>query len=278
MGNPLVSVVMATFNEPVEYIKASITSILGQTYSNLELIIADDSTNKETIAAIDHFRMKDNRVIIIRDEKRMGFVCALNKGLRLAKGEYIARMDGDDISDANRFYIQTDYLCSHKEIDILGGSMDIVDHNGKLVSHRSYPLKGFRLILWTILRNPLGHPTVMFRRKLVDSGFYYDESFLKAEDLEFWLRLRKAGFKIANIPKKLLNFRIVGDQAIKRTGDKLRFNYKARVKHLSVKYFVFDLLSIAIVKLYCVMPRKIISVAYSLENSSDAQTGEARAL
>ena len=176
MGNPLVSVVMATFNEPVEYIKASITSILGQTYSNLELIIADDSTNKETIAAIDHFRMKDNRVIIIRDEKRMGFVCALNKGLRLAKGEYIARMDGDDISDANRFYIQTDYLCSHKEIDILGGSMDIVDHNGKLVSHRSYPLKGFRLILWTILRNPLGHPTVMFRRKLVDSGFYYDES------------------------------------------------------------------------------------------------------
>lgn len=55
MGNPLVSVVMATFNEPVEYIKASITSILGQTYSNLELIIADDSTNKETIAAIDHF-------------------------------------------------------------------------------------------------------------------------------------------------------------------------------------------------------------------------------
>lgn len=55
-------------------------------------------------------------------------------------------MDGDDISDANRFYIQTDYLCSHKEIDILGGSMDIVDHNGKLVSHRSYPLKGFRLI------------------------------------------------------------------------------------------------------------------------------------
>ena len=278
MGNPLVSVVMATFNEPVEYIKASITSILGQTYSNLELIIADDSTNKETIAAIDHFRMKDNRVIIIRDEKRMGFVCALNKGLRLAKGEYIARMDGDDISDANRFYIQADYLCSHKEIDILGGSMDIVDHNGKLVSHRSYPLKGFRLILWTILRNPLGHPTVMFRRKLVDSGFYYDESFLKAEDLEFWLRLRKAGFKIANIPQKLLNFRIVGDQAIKRTGDNLRFNYKARVKHLSVKYFVFDLLSIAIVKLYCVMPRKIISVAYSLENSSDAQTGEARAL
>ena len=107
--------------------------------------------------------------------------------------------------------------------------MDIVDHNGKLVSHRSYPLKGFRLILWTILRNPLGHPTVMFRRKLVDSGFYYDESFLKAEDLEFWLRLRKAGFKIANIPQKLLNFRIVGDQAIKRTGDNLRFNYKARV-------------------------------------------------
>lgn len=268
MDKPLVSVVMATFNEPVEYIRASITSILEQTYSNLELIIIDDSTNEDTIAAINHFQTIDSRVVIIREDKRIGFVRALNKGLKVAKGEFIARMDGDDISDVNRFSIQVDYLSTHKKIDILGGCMDIINQNGIVVSHRSYPLNGVKLLLWTMLRNPLGHPTVMLRRKLVDLGFYYDESFFKAEDLEFWLRLRNAGFKMTNVSQKLLNFRVVGDLAEKRTGENLKYNFKARVKHLSMRYFIFDVLSIFIVKIYCLMSRKVASAVYSLENTS----------
>lgn len=266
MDKPLVSVVMATFNEPVEYITASIKSILGQTYSNLELIIADDSTNEGTIAVIDRLQKEDERIVLIRKNKRMGFVPALNEGLKVARGEYIARMDGDDIADLNRLQTQVDYLHSHKNVDILGGSMDIIDHNGKIVSHRDYPLHGLKLLLWTAMRSPLAHPTVMFRRILVDSGYCYDESFPRAEDLEFWLRLRNAGFRMANTSQKLLNYRVVGDLAAKRGGDNFRFNYKARLKNLSTRYLLFDIFSICMVKLYCLMPQKLISVVYAVEN------------
>lgn len=266
MNKPLVSVVMATFNEPVEHITASIRSILEQTYSNLELIIADDSTNESTIVAIDHLQKEDKRIILIRKNRRMGFVPALNEGLQTARGEYIARMDGDDIADLNRLQTQVNYLSSHKNIDILGGSMDIIDHNGNIISHRSYPSKGMSILLWTVMRSPLAHPTVMFRRVLVDSGYCYDESFPRAEDLEFWLRLRNAGFRIANTSQKLLNYRVVGDLATKRAGNNFKFNYKARLKNLSIRYLLFDVLSICIVKFYCLMPHKLISMVYATEN------------
>ena len=102
-NKPLVSVIMATFNEQERFIKESIDSILGQTYQNLELLIADDSTNNDTIRVIDDFARRDNRVKVIRKESRMGFVKALNIALKEAKGEYIARMDGDDVALPDRF-------------------------------------------------------------------------------------------------------------------------------------------------------------------------------
>ena len=86
MDTPLVSVVMATYNEPQEFITASINSILAQTYVNWELLIADDSTNEGTIQIIDTFVKKDKRIKVIREETRMGFVKALNIGLKSSKG------------------------------------------------------------------------------------------------------------------------------------------------------------------------------------------------
>ncbi|KAA6306833.1 hypothetical protein EZS27_041503, partial [termite gut metagenome] len=230
---PLISVVMATFNEPVEYITASIKSILEQTYSNLEFIIADDSINIDTIEAINSFA-KDKRIKIIRKNYRMGFVKALNEGLKVAKGEYIARMDGDDISEKNRLYTQLKFLESHKDIDVLGGAMNIINENENIISKRNYPINNIWLLIWTIFRNPLAHPSVMFRRKIIDLNFFYDESFCKAEDLEFWLRLRKNNFKITNISQVLLNYRVVGDLSTKRIGENFKFNYKARIKNLSI--------------------------------------------
>lgn len=94
----LVSVVMATFNEPVEMIEGAIGSILNQTYQNIELLIFDDSTKPDTIASIDKIALSDARVSVHRFSERKGFVESLNEGLKLAKGEYIARMDGDDFS------------------------------------------------------------------------------------------------------------------------------------------------------------------------------------
>ena len=96
-AKPLISVVMATFNEPPEYITQSVQSILHQTLGDFELLLIDDSTNPDTVAAIDSLAQSDARIRLTREKQRIGFVRALNTGLKQAQGKYIARMDGDDI-------------------------------------------------------------------------------------------------------------------------------------------------------------------------------------
>ena len=127
MDTPLVSVVMATYNEPQEFITASIESILAQTYANWELLIADDSTNEDTIQIIDAFAQKDKRIKVIRKETRMGFVKALNIGLNSSRGMFIARMDGDDVALSNRLEKEVDFLQTHRNIDVIGGAMNIIN-------------------------------------------------------------------------------------------------------------------------------------------------------
>jgi len=265
MKTPLISVVMATFNEPVEYIKASIESVLDQTYKNIELIIVDDSTKLDTKDIID-FYSKDNRVVVLRESKRIGFVKALNKGLITCKGSFIARMDGDDIANKDRLEIQIEYLSKNKDIDILGGAMCIIDGDGTVISERHYPTNKMKLMLWTVLRNPLGHPTVMFRRNIIEENNLYDETFTKAEDLEFWLRLRNKGYNMINVSNVLVNFRVVGDLALKRTGENFEYNYRARLKNFSFRYLFLDLCSLLVIKLYSIAPRSLFSIIYSKEN------------
>lgn len=262
----LVSVIMATFNEPKQFIEESISSILNQTYSNLELLIADDSISEETINVIDEFASKDNRVHVIRKEKRMGFVCALNIALFQAKGEYIARMDGDDVALPERFEKQVAYFQNNRKIDVLGGAMNILNERSEVTSIRHYPSGGLKLLCWMSLRDPVGHPSVMFRRQIIDDGLRYDESMNKGcEDTEFWFRLRNHGYKIANLQEPLVNYRITVDMASKRDKDN-NANYIARKKNFSWKYFLFDVVSLSSIRLRMLMPSTIISWLYSKEN------------
>jgi len=262
---PLVSVVMATYNEPKEVIRLAINSILQQTFTDLELLIIDDSTNTETINTINELAI-DKRVVIIREEKRIGFVKALNIGLRMAKGIYIARMDGDDIAEKKRFELQVSFLKNNLRFSVVGGSMNIINENGNITSQRTYPTSSFQLNLWSIYRNPLAHPTVMFRRDIVDDGFFYDERFVKCEDLEFWLRLKKKGFRLYNLPDVLLNFRVNDDLIGKRTGEHLIYNYKARYLNFSWKSPISCLLSLIISKAYIILPKYLVKKAYAIEN------------
>ena len=181
----LVSVVMATFNEPVEMIEGAIGSILNQTYQNIELLIFDDSTKPDTIASIDKIALSDARVSVHRFSERKGFVESLNEGLKLAKGEYIARMDGDDFSLPERIKKEVDFLLDNPSIAVVGGQMDIMNESGKVISHRSYPKGGVSLWLFSCIRNPLAHPTIMMRRELVDRGYRYNEKLKMSEDLDF---------------------------------------------------------------------------------------------
>ena len=232
--NPLVSVIMATFNEPPEIIESAIGSILNQTYQNLELLIFDDSTKQDTIAAIDKMG-KDSRVSIHRFTKRKGFVKSLNEGLRCAKGKYIARMDGDDFSLPERIEKEVDYLSRNPEITVVGGQMDIMNEWGQVISHRTYPTHGAKLWLFSCLRNPLAHPTIMMRREIIDKGYCYNENLKMSEDLDFWLRLLNDGYTIANMKDTVLRFRVQDDFNAKRVSNTQR-KYMADVRKANFKW------------------------------------------
>lgn len=270
MKNPLVSVVMATFNEPVNYIAEAIESVLGQTFADFEFIIVDDSTNTDTIKKIDSYK-DDKRITVIRGNSRFGFVEALNHGLKVARGEFIARMDADDISVPDRLEKQVKFFWKHPKIDVLGGNICIINEQGSILSIRKYPNNKLSLLISSIFRSPVAHPAAMFRRSIVENNLYYDKSFKKAEDTEFWFRLRNKGFKISNLPDEILLFRVSGNLAKKRNVEHFSYNFKARYKNFSWKYFYVDIPSIIITKLYVYIPEKLISLYYFKENNNNVK-------
>lgn len=265
-NKPVVSVVMATFNEPPLMIKKAIRSILEQTYENFELLIFDDSTDNNTVSAIDEFT-SDPRVCVNRNEKRMRFVPSLNMGLKQAKGKYIARMDGDDIALHTRFEKEVEYLEKHPDIAVVGGQTDIIDESGAVVSHRSYPSGGIKLWLFSCLRNPLAHPSVMMRRDIIDNGYTYNEKLEMSEDLDLWLRLMNDGYKIANLNDTVLKYRVQANFNNKRTDVKQR-NYTAKVRksNFSKKHPFHGILSTFSGWLFAHISVKSISKIYDKEN------------
>jgi glycosyltransferase involved in cell wall biosynthesis len=267
-AKPLISVVMPTFNESPEYLMTSVQSILRQTLGDFELLLIDDSTNPDTVAAIDGLAQSDPRIKLIREKQRIGFVRALNAGLRQAQGKYIARMDGDDISLPNRFALQVAYLEAHPDIAVVGGAMGIINERGEITSHRKYATTLFKVKFYASFRSPVAHPAVMMRKDIVEKGFYYDESFAKAEDLELWLRLMKAGHKFSNVPDTVLLYRVKGDLSDRRTKAHFTFTRKARKKNFSWRYPLWSLISLLVAMLYAILPKKIVAVAYKMENKN----------
>lgn len=264
---PLVSVIMATFNEPVEFLSQAIDSILNQTYQNLELLIADDSNKTDTIQTIDEYAKKDKRVIIIRKETKMGVAGARNEALLKAKGDFIALMDADDISLPDRLEKQVCFALKHQDVDLFGGHIIIINELNDVTSIRKYKVEHKKFRRMFAYRNPLAHPTVMFRRKIIDNGFLYDAEYKRAEDLEFYLRLNNHGYRLANMDMFLLNYRIIGDMQKKRQYDNWKFNHKARSKNFNWHMPVFSIVSWLTSFVYMYIPGKFISLLYKKENN-----------
>lgn len=257
---------MATYNEPVDYISQSVSSILDQTYKNIELIVCDDSTNEDTKAALNNFAKNDSRLHLIRKPKRMGFVKALNEGLKQAKGELIARMDGDDISLPERIEKEVDFALSHPSIDLFGGNMYVINKDGDVISQRTYKSKPNEFKRRFLYRNPLAHPTIMFKRKIIDDGFLYNPDFKKAEDLDFYLRLYKNHYSLSNMNDFLVKYRVLEDQQKKRAKDNWIYNHRARCIFIPSKP-LFSIISWTISLFYLYIPAKVISFIYKKENS-----------
>lgn len=204
---PIVSVLLPAYNAE-NYISIAIESILKQTYTQFELIIIDDFSTDKTASIIKEFKKKDKRIVFFQNKKNLKLSKTLNKGIEMAKGKYIARMDADDWSFPKRLEKQVDFLEKNAEIGIVGGSMQIMDENGKVYSKRTYALNDYEIRKKIYLYSPFSHPTIMIRKSIIEKVGNYNSQFNPAEDYELYFRIGELS-QFANLDCFLIKYRVV---------------------------------------------------------------------
>lgn len=204
---PLVSVILPVHNCR-RYLAAAVASIVRQTERDFELIIVDDGSTDGSAAVIDRAAAADARIRVVR-RPNTGIVSALNDGLALATGEFVARMDGDDLAEPSRFAVQTAFLRTHRDCVAVGSAVWFIDPAGAVLD-RYNPPGAHAAIEDELLRGNGGaiiHPALMMRRSALMVIRGYRRKYDRAEDLDLFLRLAQHG-KLANLPAPLLRYRL----------------------------------------------------------------------
>lgn len=211
---PLISVLLCTYNPEPEYFKAAINSVLNQTYFNLELIIVNDGSSTDVSALIEE--IKDERIVFIDNKVNKGLTRCLNQGLVQCNGEYIARMDDDDICENNRLERQLEAFIRDERINVLGCDVWVFGDESR-VSH--YLLKATReeQQIDLFFKNvAVPHPSVMIRRSFLQKyELKYNENYVKAQDYGLWVDCVQHD-RLYCLSEVLLRYRVHQQQASKK--------------------------------------------------------------
>lgn len=201
-----ISVIMPVYNGE-KYIKEAIDSILNQSYEDFELIIINDGSNDATEEIILSY--SDNRIIYLKNDINLKLIKTLNKGVKLAKGKYIARMDADDIAFPNRFETQLKYFMQYPNIGIVNGRSFYLYTSGRIKKPISFFWKPEASPYLQPFTNTVSHPSVMVLAELLKNNLYLaNDEALHIEDWELWLRLYSKGIQCITTNEPLLYYRI----------------------------------------------------------------------
>ena len=239
---PKISVLMAVYNENIDELKKAINSILNQSFNDFELIvILDDPKNTKIKNLLDSYYKKDKRIRLLINKKNSGLAYSLNRALKIAKGEYIDRMDGDDISLKKRLEKQYNFMKKNKEIDLLFSYIIKIDEKGNKISEFLPDRKKIKDIKrWLFKEHLLVHPTLFCKSEVLKKNLY-DKNFRRAQDFELWCRLIGKDYKFDIIEDKLLKYRLPSEGSVDSRIKKVKgFNYwtlKALIKHYSTYKF-----------------------------------------
>lgn len=205
---PKISVIMSIYNEPIAWIKLAIDSILSQTFTNYEFIIVNDKPGREeNQELLLEYAERDSRIITVKNEKNIGLTKSLNKALNIAKGEYIARMDADDISLPDRFEKQNTFLDNNENFVAVGSWISFIDEKGDIQDEIVEYETDSNWVKALFLQNSqVSHPTSMYRRIVNGEEVKYNETVRFAQDYSLWVELLQYG-DITNIPERLLYYR-----------------------------------------------------------------------
>jgi glycosyltransferase involved in cell wall biosynthesis len=198
---PIVSIVMAAFNEE-KYIAEAIESVLNQSFTEFEFIIINDGSTDKTEAIILSYN--DPRIRYIKNEQNLKLIASLNKGLKTANGKYIARMDSDDVCVPSRLEKQVAFMEAHPEIGISGAQLLVF---GSEEGVMQYPLSHEDIKLRLFITSCFGNNVVIFRKELLEAhDLYFPQGYLHAEDYKCWTNW-VAVTKTANLSENLVKYR-----------------------------------------------------------------------
>jgi len=201
-----ISVLMSVYNEPLDWLKGSIESILNQTFTEFEFIIVNDNPAGEELRDIlKKYKNQDERITIIENPENLGLTKSLNIGIKEAKTKYIARMDADDISLPERLKLQYQFLENNSDVFLVGTSVQIFDQNWQ-TKGRVIKTQDHNQIVSSLLGGKLAfyHPTIMFRNE----NMFYRENFQTTQDYDLYLNVLSKGRKFANLKDVLYYYRV----------------------------------------------------------------------
>ncbi|MCM3630342.1 glycosyltransferase [Paenibacillus glycanilyticus] len=199
---PKITVLMPVYNAE-KYLREAIDSILSQTFSDFELLIINDGSTDNSETLIRSY--SDKRIRLINNDRNMKLVPTLNKGINLAKGEYIARMDSDDISHPHRLETQLKFMEEHQDVVVCGTKMKVMN---RLLYRYHTIVEPRRISNCLCVYNCMVHPSIMLRTNFFrENNITFDNDYLHAEDYELFQRISREN-KVANINKALLYYRL----------------------------------------------------------------------
>ncbi|MFA7658014.1 MAG: glycosyltransferase family A protein [Candidatus Gastranaerophilaceae bacterium] len=237
---PKISAVMALYNTPYKYLKATIESILNQTFADFELIIIDDKSTMEYRGFFEKFN--DDRIKYVNLEKNAGPGHARNVGIKMAQGEYIAITDSDDLYMSEKFERQVKFLDENREVSLIGTTFRF--SNRKKLSF--VPINNDEIRILMLFNSPLNNSTVMFRKEeFARKNLYYIEEINFAEDYELWINAMLAGVRMANLENFLMIYTRRPGQLSKAKKEKqiaiLKKLYEKMFLHIGLKTTKEDL-------------------------------------
>lgn len=225
-STPKISVIMSVYNG-MPYLRESVESIIKQTCRDFEFIVVDDASTDNSWNCLKSLR--DKRIKLIKNKKNLGLATSLNIALKKAHGDFIVRMDADDVSLPRRLETQLNFLEKNHDIDICGSCVSVIDKSGKIIGQIKKPTTDYEIKKELFWLTPLLHPTWFAKKDVFRKLKGYDERWDYVEDFEFLTRAKD--YKMANIPKNLVLFRNQKERRSQKTIEKIyRYTLKLRLK------------------------------------------------
>lgn len=263
-----ISVIMSVYkSEKADYLDRSLRSIwTDQTLKPDEIVLVEDGPlGDELLDVINRWQTNlGEKLIIVVNDENLGLTKSLNKAIKAAHGDYLARMDSDDISVPTRFEKQKNFLDRHADVSVVGGMLQEFDSSHNDLGLKHFPVNPESVKSYIYKGSPLAHPTVMMRSSLFQKGLAYNEKYRTSQDIALWFDVLIAGYKISNLDQVTLYFRRDDEVMKRRSRKKAKNEFKIYMNGIYRLHGLFTWRYIYPLARFCfrMMPVSVVSHVY----------------